>query len=152
MYKFRTMRTGCDDRAHREYVAALLSEPALAGHAGGVYKLADDPRVTRLGRWLRETSIDELPQLINVLKGEMALVGPRPVLPWEAELFGPEHDARFDVPPGITGLWQCSGRNTLTMSQALDLDVEYVRRRSLHLDLAILLRTVPCVLGRVGVR
>ena len=152
MYKFRTMYVGSDDRPHREFIAQLLAEPALTASPGGVYKLAHDTRVTRVGRWLRETSLDELPQLFNVLKGEMALVGPRPVLAWEAALFGPAHDARFDVPPGITGLWQCSGRNRLTMTQALDLDVEYVQRRSLRLDLEILARTVPGVLKRVGVR
>ena len=153
MLKFRTMRQGCDDLLHREYVRQLLQEPALCSVGpGGLYKLAGDPRITPLGRWLRRSSLDELPQLINVLKGEMALVGPRPVLPWEAALFSPRHAARFQVPPGITGLWQISGRNQLTMTQALDLDVEYAGRRSLRLDLAILFRTVPVVLRCAGVR
>ena len=152
MYKFRTMRVGSDDRPHRDYVARLLAEPAMADGPAGVYKLADDPRVTRVGRWLRETSLDELPQLLNVLKGDMSLVGPRPVLPWEAALFGGAYDRRFDVRPGITGLWQCSGRNKLTMTQALDLDLRYVEEQSLRLDIAILLRTIPVVVGRVGVR
>jgi lipopolysaccharide/colanic/teichoic acid biosynthesis glycosyltransferase len=152
MYKFRTMRVGSDDQPHREYVARLLAEPAMADGLGGVYKLADDPRITRVGRWLRETSLDELPQLFNVLKGDMSLVGPRPVLPWEAVLFGPAYDRRFEVRPGITGLWQCSGRNKLTMTQALDLDLRYVEEQSLRLDVAILLRTLPVVVGRVGVR
>jgi len=152
MYKFRTMFVGSDDRPHRDYVARLMAEPAMARGPGGLYKLADDPRITRLGRWLRRTSLDELPQLFNVLRGDMSLVGPRPVLPWEAELFGPEHAVRFDVRPGVTGLWQCSGRNQLTMRQALDLDVRYVEQQSLRLDLTILLRTIPTVLGRVGAR
>jgi lipopolysaccharide/colanic/teichoic acid biosynthesis glycosyltransferase len=90
--------------------------------------------------------MDELPQLVNVLRGEMSLVGPRPVLPWEAALFSPQHACRFRVRPGITGLWQTSGRNRLTMTEALDLDVEYVQRRSLRLDCGILLRTVGVVL------
>jgi lipopolysaccharide/colanic/teichoic acid biosynthesis glycosyltransferase len=152
MYKFRTMRAGCDDGPHREFVTRLLAEPALVGGPDGVYKMDGDTRVTRVGRWLRETSIDEIPQLFNVLKGDMALVGPRPVLPWEAAIFGPAYDARFEVLPGITGLWQCSGRNRLTMTQALDLDVEYAERRNLRLDLVILFRTVPSVLKRAGVR
>ncbi|MGY1642846.1 sugar transferase [Geodermatophilus sp. SYSU D00703] len=152
MLKFRTMYVDCDDSPHREYVRALLTDPAVApGGADGVFKLVNDPRITPLGRWLRRTSLDELPQLINVLRGEMALVGPRPVLPWEAALFDPRHGERFAVPPGITGLWQTSGRNRLTMTQALDLDVEYVRRQSLRLDLAILVRTIPVVLAREGV-
>ncbi|SFL88322.1 sugar transferase [Geodermatophilus ruber] len=152
MLKFRTMHVDCDDGPHREYVRALLADPAVAPEgAGGLFKLVDDPRITRLGRWLRTTSLDELPQLVNVLRGDMALVGPRPVLPWEAALFDPRHAGRFAVPPGITGLWQTSGRNRLTMTEALDLDVEYVRRRSLRLDLAILLRTIPVVLTHEGV-
>jgi lipopolysaccharide/colanic/teichoic acid biosynthesis glycosyltransferase len=105
-----------------------------------------------VGRWLRSTSLDELPQLVNVLRGEMALVGPRPVLPWEAPLFDPRHLARFRVRPGITGLWQTSGRSRLTMLQALDLDVEYAERASFRLDLRILLRTVPALLDRGAAR
>jgi lipopolysaccharide/colanic/teichoic acid biosynthesis glycosyltransferase len=153
MYKFRTMYVDSDDRLHREYVRWLLQEPAAsAGGAEGLYKLVDDPRITPVGRWLRTTSLDELPQLLNVLRGEMSLVGPRPVLPWEAELFSPRHHKRFLVRPGLTGLWQTSGRNRLTMTQALDLDVQYVEEQCLRLDLAILLRTIPVVLGRKGVR
>jgi lipopolysaccharide/colanic/teichoic acid biosynthesis glycosyltransferase len=153
MYKFRTMYVDCDDRIHREYVQRLLQDPALARSGpDGLYKLVDDPRITPVGRWLRRWSVDELPQLVNVLRGEMALVGPRPVLPWEAALFSPRHAARFQVPPGITGLWQTSGRNRLTMSEALDLDVAYVQAQSLRLDVAILLRTIPVVLSRGGVR
>ncbi len=105
-----------------------------------------------MGRLLRPTSLDELPQLLNVLRGEMALVGPRPALPWEADMFTPRHTTRFRVRPGITGLWQTSGRSRLTVTQALDLDVEYVKRRSFRLDCAILLRTIGVVLGREGAR
>jgi lipopolysaccharide/colanic/teichoic acid biosynthesis glycosyltransferase len=153
MWKFRTMYVGNDDRIHREYVRRLLAEPDTAACGpDGLYKLVDDPRITPVGRWLRRWSLDELPQLVNVLRGDMALVGPRPVLPWEAALFSPHHAPRFQVPPGITGLWQTSGRNRLTMTAALDLDVTYVRLQCLRLDLAILLRTVPVILGRRGVR
>jgi len=152
MLKLRTMYVNRDDRLHREYVASLLSADREADRSpgNGLYKL-DDPRVTSLGAWLRRTSLDEIPQLINVLRGEMSLVGPRPVLPWEAEMFAETHQRRFAVKPGITGLWQVSGRNRLTMREALELDVEYVVRRSLVLDLAILFRTVPAVL-RGGTR
>jgi lipopolysaccharide/colanic/teichoic acid biosynthesis glycosyltransferase len=153
MLKFRTMYVDADDRLHREYVRTLLVEPTAARSGPeGLYKLVEDPRVTPVGRWLRTSSLDELPQLINVLRGEMSLVGPRPVLPWEAALFSPRHRTRFQVRPGITGVWQTSGRNRLTMTQALDLDVEYVNRRSLRLDLLILARTIPVVLRREGVR
>jgi lipopolysaccharide/colanic/teichoic acid biosynthesis glycosyltransferase len=151
MLKFRTMFTDCDDRLHREYVQKLLTTPAASLRSpAGLYKLVDDPRITRLGRWLRRSSLDELPQLINVLRGEMSLVGPRPALPWEAAMYDPRYARRFDVRPGITGLWQISGRNRLTATQALDLDVEYVERRSFRLDLAILCRTIPTVLSRDG--
>jgi len=144
LLKLRTMHTGNDDRIHRDYVTNLLSADPAAGRSG-LFKLDADPRVTRLGAWLRRTSLDELPQLINVLRGDMSLVGPRPVLPWEAELFPQPYQQRFAVKPGITGLWQVSGRSRLAMRQALELDIEYVLRRSFAFDLGILLRTVPAL-------
>jgi len=149
MLKFRSMTAGADDRVHRDYVSQMLTagQPAVA-QANGLHKLAADPRVTPLGAWLRRTSLDELPQLVNIVRGQMSLVGPRPVLAWEAELFRPEAMARFDTRPGLTGLWQVSGRSRLTMPQALALDVEYVRRQSLWLDLTILARTLPAQLRR----
>jgi lipopolysaccharide/colanic/teichoic acid biosynthesis glycosyltransferase len=151
MYKFRTMRTGSTDEVHRAYVRRLLTDdqPPVGG-SRGLYKLEADPRVTRVGRLLRRTSIDELPQLWNVLTGDMSLVGPRPALPYEAELFSATHRERFLVPPGLTGLWQVSGRSKLPMRAGLDLDVEYVRRQSFRLDLVILLKTLPAVLAAVG--
>jgi lipopolysaccharide/colanic/teichoic acid biosynthesis glycosyltransferase len=147
MLKLRTMYVGNHDQIHRNYVTHLMSadRPAAAG-ADGLFKLDQDPRVTRLGTWLRRSSLDELPQLFNVLHGEMSLVGPRPVLPWEAELFEERYRPRYLVKPGITGLWQVSGRSRLTMREALELDVEYALRRSIALDLIIILRTVPAVL------
>jgi lipopolysaccharide/colanic/teichoic acid biosynthesis glycosyltransferase len=147
LLKLRSMHANNDDRIHREYVTSLLIEDqSSAVQQGGLYKLDNDPRITPLGAWLRRTSLDELPQLFNVLSGKMSLVGPRPVLPWEAELFSDSDRERFQVKPGITGLWQVSGRNKLSFREALALDVEYVRRRTIWLDLSILMRTVPTLL------
>jgi lipopolysaccharide/colanic/teichoic acid biosynthesis glycosyltransferase len=112
----------------------------------GLYKLEADPRVTAVGAFLRRTSLDELPQLINVIRGEMSLVGPRPPLPWEMELFKRRYLTRFEIRPGITGLWQVRGRNRLSMQVGLDLDLEYVKRRSVRLYVGILLQTIPAVL------
>jgi len=149
MFKFRSMAAGNSDAVHREYVSKMLTgSGAPVAATNGLYKLDRDPRITRLGGWLRKTSLDELPQLVNVIRGDMSLVGPRPVLAWEAELFSSEAEPRFDTPPGLTGLWQVSGRNLLTMPQALELDVEYVRRQSLWLDLVIIVRTIPAQLRR----
>lgn len=153
LYKFRTMYDGSPNDIHRDYVSRLLTDdhPATGGR-NGLYKLEDDPRITPLGRLLRRTSIDELPQLLNVIRGEMSLVGPRPVLPWEAELIDATHSKRFLATPGITGLWQVSGRNRLTMRQGFDLDLEYLHRQSFLFDLLIVLRTVPVVLFANGAR
>jgi lipopolysaccharide/colanic/teichoic acid biosynthesis glycosyltransferase len=149
MLKFRTMYAGGSDAAHRAYVTRLLTEESPAtGGAAPLFKLQGDCRVTPIGRWLRRTSLDELPQLFNVLRGEMSLVGPRPALAWEAQLYRGDEHRRFDVLPGITGLWQVSGRNRLSMRQALALDVEYVRRQSLWFDLVILVRTIPALVRR----
>jgi lipopolysaccharide/colanic/teichoic acid biosynthesis glycosyltransferase len=149
MLKFRSMCAGADDAIHRDYVSQLLTaDVSPDGGAEGVYKLVGDPRVTRIGALLRKTSIDELPQLINVISGHMSLVGPRPALGWEVELYEHRHRERLVVKPGLTGLWQVSGRSRLTMREALDLDVEYVARRGLGLDLAILAGTVPALLRR----
>jgi lipopolysaccharide/colanic/teichoic acid biosynthesis glycosyltransferase len=148
LLKLRTMYIDNDDWIHRDYVTRLLSaDQAAPAENSGLFKLDADPRKTPLGTWLRRTSLDELPQLFNVLYGEMSLVGPRPVLPWEAQMFDEAYQPRFAVKPGITGLWQVNGRSRLSMRKALELDVEYVIRRSFILDLAILLRTVPAVFG-----
>jgi lipopolysaccharide/colanic/teichoic acid biosynthesis glycosyltransferase len=153
MYKFRTMYDDCSDELHRDYVRALMSEehPDITGE-GGLYKLTTDPRVTPLGVFLRRMSLDELPQLLNVVRGDMSLVGPRPALPWETDLFSSTHSWRTVVRPGVTGLWQASGRNRLTMRQGLDLDIEYVQRQSFALDMAILIRTIPAVFTGDGAR
>jgi lipopolysaccharide/colanic/teichoic acid biosynthesis glycosyltransferase len=147
MYKFRTMQTDCSDALHRQFVAQLLGgEESGSSGCAEVYKLTRDPRVTRVGAVLRRTSLDELPQLFNVLRGDMSLVGPRPMLPWEREMIDAQHQGRFAVPAGMTGLWQVSGRSRLTFTQAMDLDVEYARRCSLALDLAIVAKTVLILL------
>jgi lipopolysaccharide/colanic/teichoic acid biosynthesis glycosyltransferase len=146
MLKLRSMYAGNDDQLHRAYVSGMLSaEEEAAARNGALFKLVGDPRVTPLGGWLRRTSLDELPQLINVLRGEMSLVGPRPMLPWEAQLLAEPYRPRFTVKPGITGLWQVSGRSRLSMRRALELDVEYARRCCVILDLSILARTVPAL-------
>jgi lipopolysaccharide/colanic/teichoic acid biosynthesis glycosyltransferase len=150
MYKFRTMRTGVGDEMLRELIAAELRGEDTS--SGGSYKLDKDPRVTPMGTFLRKTSLDELPQLINVLLGDMSLVGPRPCLEWEARMFPTEFWPRFSVRPGITGLWQVSGRSTVSTLEMLHLDLTYVRSRNLVGDLSILLRTLPSMLRESGAR
>jgi lipopolysaccharide/colanic/teichoic acid biosynthesis glycosyltransferase len=152
MLKLRSMYADNDDRTHRDFVTTMLSaeeaeeaEEEVPARNNALFKLTGDPRVTPLGAWLRRTSLDELPQLINVLRGDMSLVGPRPMLPWEAQLLAAPYRRRFTVKPGITGLWQVKGRSRLSMRTALELDVEYTRRRSVLLDLSILARTVPAL-------
>jgi len=148
LYKFRSMRTGASDAIHRDFVTRMLAEAPETVAVNGFYKLERDPRITPLGGWLRRTSLDELPQLVNVVRGDMSLVGPRPVLGWEAEMFDDPARVRFQVRPGLTGLWQVSGRARLTMRQALELDAQYVHRQSLWLDLSILARTLPAQMRR----
>ena len=151
IYKFRTMVRDADSVLHEAHIRAFV-EARLENDngAGATFKLRSDPRVTLVGRVLRRTSIDELPQLINVLVGQMSLVGPRPVPLYEAELYSPRERERLHALPGITGLWQVNGRCDLSFDEMIRLDVEYVRRRSLALDLAILARTLPAVLSMRG--
>jgi lipopolysaccharide/colanic/teichoic acid biosynthesis glycosyltransferase len=144
MFKIRTMFEDSDDAAFREFNTRELLGKATPND--NLYRMERDDRVIPGGRFLRRHSIDELPQLLNVLRGDMSLVGPRPALPWEVELFDPDHLRRHDFPPGITGLWQVSGRNRLTMPQMLNLDLLYIEQHSVWLDLKILLRTLPAVL------
>jgi lipopolysaccharide/colanic/teichoic acid biosynthesis glycosyltransferase len=150
MYKFRTMRTGVGDEMLRELIAAELRGEDTS--VDGSYKLDRDPRITPIGAFLRKTSLDELPQLINVVLGDMSLVGPRPCLEWEARMFPSEFQPRFAVRPGITGLWQVSGRSTLSTLEMLHLDLAYVRTRNLVGDLSILFRTIPSMLREGGAR
>ena len=140
MLKFRTMRTDTDAAPHRAYVEATMNGGTAVG-TGELYKMDRSDEVTPTGRWLRRTSLDELPQLINVLRGTMSLVGPRPCLAYETDHFQPHHYERFQVPPGITGLWQVTARGHASFAEALEMDVAYVRDWSLRLDLALLLQT-----------
>ncbi|MEO6461769.1 MAG: sugar transferase [Candidatus Eisenbacteria bacterium] len=141
-YKLRSMYVGADaERANLMHMNEA---------DGPVFKIARDPRVTRVGQWMRSTSIDELPQLLNVLKGDMSLVGPRPPLPEEADKYEAWQRRRLDVKPGITCLWQVSGRSRLGFDEWMRLDLEYIRRQSLATDVWILVRTVPAVISREG--
>jgi lipopolysaccharide/colanic/teichoic acid biosynthesis glycosyltransferase len=144
--KFRTMYADADDRLHREFNRRELLGDGGMLTGDGIFKPEHDPRLTPVGAVLRRYSIDELPQLINVLLGDMALVGPRPSLPWEVEMFTAEQRRRHRCRPGITGLWQVSGRNRLSMQEMLTLDVAYAEQPSLLADLAILLRAPRAVL------
>ena len=142
MFKFRSMWKG----AEQELQNLLESNEAT----GPMFKMKEDPRVTRVGRFLRRTSLDELPQLLNVLRGEMSLVGPRPPIPSEVEDYLPWHRKRLDVPPGLTGLWQVSGRSLLSFDDQVLLDIYYIENWSIWLDLKILLRTIPQVITGDG--
>jgi len=149
--KFRTMRADADSAVHREYVRQLIGTTPEDQRREGLFKLAVDDRITRVGRFLRSWSLDELPQLWNVLRGEMSLVGPRPVIEYEVEQYPDWYLRRFAVKPGLTGLWQVSGRNELSYEDMVRFDIEYAERRSLWLDVRILARTALVVMRRQGV-
>jgi lipopolysaccharide/colanic/teichoic acid biosynthesis glycosyltransferase len=149
--KFRTMRADADSALHRDYVRSLIGTDAPENPPDNLYKLVVDPRVTKVGRFLRSWSLDEIPQLWNVLRGEMSLVGPRPVIEYEVEQYPDWYLRRFAVKPGLTGLWQVSGRNERTYEEMVRFDVEYAERRSLWMDLRILARTAIVVMRRQGV-
>jgi lipopolysaccharide/colanic/teichoic acid biosynthesis glycosyltransferase len=149
------MYTNNDPKIHRDYVAQFISgEGDLKqpdGSSIGAYKLTNDPRVTPLGRFLRRTSLDELPQLLNVLTGDMSLVGPRPPVPYEFECYEIWHRRRvIEVKPGITGLWQINGRSKTTFDEMVRLDLTYAKLRSVSLDFKILLKTPAAVLSGEG--
>jgi lipopolysaccharide/colanic/teichoic acid biosynthesis glycosyltransferase len=143
MFKFRTMQAGATDDTLRDMIARELAGEDTS--VGGSFKPVDR-RVTSIGHWLRRTSMDEIPQFVNVLKGDMALVGPRPCLVWEADLFPHKYAARFAVKPGITGLWQTNGRSNLSTLDMLSIDMTYVSLRSFFGDVAIVFQTVPTLL------
>ncbi|GBF76340.1 hypothetical protein PA598K_04802 [Paenibacillus sp. 598K] len=139
MYKFRSMVCDAEER-----LASLLASNEIEG---AMFKMKDDPRVTRIGRFIRRTSLDELPQFLNVLKGEMSLVGPRPPLPREVEQYTYYEKQRLLVTPGCTGLWQISGRNHLSFEEMVELDLRYIRQRSIRLDLTVIVKTAGMLLG-----
>jgi lipopolysaccharide/colanic/teichoic acid biosynthesis glycosyltransferase len=155
VYKFRTMYQDADFRVHRDHILAFVqgrveAAPGGVGRQSAAYKLVQDARVTRLGRFLRRSSLDELPQLLNVLKGDMSLVGPRPDVSYSVDQYQEWHKLRLTVRPGITGLWQVTGRGSVSFEEMMRLDCEYVLHQSPWLDLSILIRTIPAVLTMQG--
>jgi lipopolysaccharide/colanic/teichoic acid biosynthesis glycosyltransferase len=151
------MRTDIDARLHQKYMEAYISgdEAKMSELQPDVksaksYKLSGDPRITRMGKLLRRLSLDELPQLWNIIKGDMSLVGPRPPIPYEVEKYERRHLDRLAALPGLTGLWQVSGRCETTFEEMVQLDLEYIEKQSIWLDLKILLKTVPAVITAKG--
>ena len=155
MLKFRTMTVNADHTLHHEFVSSFINAGGARSGPGtnGVFKLTNDPRVTPVGRILRKTSLDELPQLWNVLRGDMSLVGPRPALAYELEQYKPWHRRRvLEAKPGVTGLWQVAGRSRTTFDEMVRLDLRYARSRSLWTDIKILLATPAAVISEKGAR
>jgi lipopolysaccharide/colanic/teichoic acid biosynthesis glycosyltransferase len=153
MFKFRTMYTGADPQLHREFVQSFIKANGTDPQPGkeGFFKLTNDPRITSVGRILRSTSLDELPQLWNVLRGDMSLVGPRPPLPYELNDYELWHRRRvLEARPGLTGLWQVTGRSRTTFDEMVRLDLQYARRRSLWTDIKILFGTPRAVISGKG--
>jgi lipopolysaccharide/colanic/teichoic acid biosynthesis glycosyltransferase len=153
MLKFRTMHANADSAVHHEYVSWFIksSGKTQPGGQDGVFKLANDRRITPVGHILRKTSLDELPQLWNVFRGDMSLVGPRPPLPYEVEQYKPWHCRRvLEAKPGITGLWQVTGRSRTTFDEMVRLDLRYARTYSLWTDIKILLATPRAVISGKG--
>jgi exopolysaccharide biosynthesis polyprenyl glycosylphosphotransferase len=152
-YKFRSMRCDADPEVHRAHVKRLIEENielCSSGEGNGSLKMEDDPRITRVGRFIRKTSIDELPQFFNVLKGDMSMVGPRPPIPYEVDVYKEWHRRRFEAPPGITGWWQVRGRNQVSFDEMVRMDIYYVEHQSFWLDLKILFMTPWAVISGRG--
>jgi lipopolysaccharide/colanic/teichoic acid biosynthesis glycosyltransferase len=154
LYKFRTMMVHNSDSPHRDFTENFIKgnmRDEMDERSGKpLFKLKSDPRITSIGKFLRRTSLDEIPQFYNVLKGEMTLVGPRPPLTYELPHYKEWHKSRLVVKPGLTGLWQVSGRSTVTFDEMVMLDLYYIDHRSLLLDLKIILRTIPVMLFGSG--
>lgn len=153
LYKFRSMFYNADPTIHQAHVKAFVTGQVKVTVADNpIFKLEGDPRITRVGRLLRRTSLDELPQLVNVLIGEMSLVGPRPVPTYEVAEYEKWHHARLLAQPGITGLWQVKGRGRVTFDEMVRMDIEYVHNQSIWLDLKLLWLTIPSVLSGRGAK
>lgn len=149
-FKLRTMYEDADFEVHRDYLRRFRNGAAERGHQNAPFKLCRDRRVTKIGRWLRKTSFDELPQLLNVMRGEMSLVGPRPVPGYEVELYDRLHYDRLAAKPGITGVWQVYGRSRVTFEQMMEMDASYVRQSSLMLDMKLVAMTIVAVMFSKG--
>jgi len=153
-YKFRSMVYNSDDAIHRQFAAMFINgdEAGCSEKNSGetVFKMKQDPRVTRIGSFLRRSSLDELPQLFNILRGDMSLVGPRPPIAYEIENYQPWHMERLKAVPGLTGLWQVSGRSSVSFDEMVRLDIQYINSWSLRRDLAIILKTIPVVVKGTG--
>ena len=145
--KFRSMYDKADTKVHEQFVKSLIN-----GSQTPAYKLTTDKRITRVGAFIRETSLDELPQLFNVLRGDMSMVGPRPPIPYEVAEYKDWHHRRLAVEPGLTGFWQVQGRSLVSFDDMVKMDIAYIDQRSLSLDLALLVQTVPAVLSGRGAR
>lgn len=167
LYKFRSMRQGAASDLHQQFIEAYIQgddseilriqQQGLSSEAVdtdqeevALYKLVGDPRITQVGHFLRKTSLDELPQIFNVLLGDISLVGPRPAIPYEVEMYEPWHEQRLLTIQGLTGAWQATGRSNLSFDEMVKLDIEYMHNQSLWLDIKILLWTVPAILLRKG--
>ncbi|RKX69902.1 undecaprenyl-phosphate glucose phosphotransferase, partial [candidate division TA06 bacterium] len=146
MYKFRSMFSDSRHITHKQYIEKFILEQ----NDDSVYKINGDPRITKIGRILRETSLDELPQLLNVLKGNMSIIGPRPAIGYEVSIYRDWHKKRLRVKPGITGFWQINGRSKVKFDDMVILDIYYIENWSLLLDFIILLKTIPVVIGKEG--
>lgn len=146
IFKFRSMYTNTNDAIHQEHVRAWINGELDNDESGAMAKVKNDPRITRVGHILRKTSLDELPQLFNILRGEMSIVGPRPVPEYEVAQYRPEDHIRLKALPGLTGLWQAVGRGNVSFEEMMKLDTEYIHKRSFLMDISIILRTIPSVL------
>ncbi len=157
LYKFRTMRANAGTDLHRQFVQAYIQGDGSTMNAlqpekdsTNAFKLNGDPRVTQIGKFLRKTSLDELPQLLNVMRGDISLVGPRPAIPYEVDMYRAWHIQRLETLPGLTGLWQVKGRDRVGFDEMVKLDIEYVQTQSLWQDIQIIFATIPAVLLRKG--
>lgn len=143
MYKFRSMYANCGEAAHRQAIEKFMQGEALNSNTIRLYKLEGDPRITRVGRFIRATSLDELPQFWNVLRGEMTLVGPRPPIPYEITYYNAYHWLRLSGRPGLTGLWQVYGRSRVKFQEMVEMDIAYLQQQSIRQDLKLIILTLP---------